>query len=187
VSIPARLTSRDTAERGIVLVISLIMLIIVTLLGTSSANLVRGNLKVVENIEARAAVRNAALGAIEEAVAYGQLLDVTTPAFTATCGGSRSKCVDATGDGTVSSASDIQVTLTTPVCVAVTPVKNSSLNVFSSTSDASCFSPGVFSLCADTLWEVTAVAVDPVTGASVTIREGIESRTTLNAVAAACP
>lgn len=185
-STPAAITSRYTNERGIVLVISLIMLIIVTLLGTSSANLVRGNLKVVENVEARAAVRNAALAAIEEAVAYGQLLDVTSPAFSATCGGSRSKCVDATGDGTVSSASDIQVTLTTPVCKAVMPVKNSSLNVFGSASDASCFTPGVFSLCADALWEVTAVAVDPITGATVTVREGIESRTTLNAITAAC-
>ena len=46
-------------QRGVVLVIALIMLAVVTLIGTVSANIVMGNLRVVQNIEARAAANAA--------------------------------------------------------------------------------------------------------------------------------
>ena len=38
-------------QRGVVMVIALIMLAVVTLIGTVSANLVMGNLRIVQNIE----------------------------------------------------------------------------------------------------------------------------------------
>ena len=47
--------------------------------------------------------------------------------------------------------------------------------------------PSADSLCADTLFEVTAVATDAVTAAKVTLAEGVAVRTTSDDVETACP
>ena len=48
-------------QHGVVLVIALIMLAVVTLIGTVSANIVMGNLRVVQNIESRAFAKSLSL------------------------------------------------------------------------------------------------------------------------------
>lgn len=50
------------------MVIALIMLAVVTLIGTVSANLVMGNLRVVQNSEARAVTKSNAISAVQEAI-----------------------------------------------------------------------------------------------------------------------
>jgi len=59
-------------QRGVVLVVALIMLLLVTLIAVVTTNSIRTNLQIVQNIEARAAVKNAVVHALEEAIAYGQ-------------------------------------------------------------------------------------------------------------------
>ena len=57
-----------SGQTGVVLVVALIMLAVVTLIGTVSANVVMGNLRVVQNIEARAATKSGAVSAMQEAI-----------------------------------------------------------------------------------------------------------------------
>ena len=63
------------SQRGVVMVIALIMLAVVTLIGTVSANLVMGNLRIVQNIEARAAAKSGALSAMQEAIMTSGFLE----------------------------------------------------------------------------------------------------------------
>ena len=170
-------------ERGVVLVIALIMLAVVTLIGTVSANLVMGNLRVVQNIEARAAAKSSALSAMQEAILTNGFLE-GEKAFVVGCLGSGyTRCFDLTGDDVTD---DMSVTLSEPECVAAIPARNATLKVWEDADDASCYQPGVYSLCADVLWEVTMTAEDSVTGARVEVRQGLTTRTSVNLIAAAC-
>ena len=60
--------------------------------------------------------------------------------------------------------------------------------LFNSEADASCYlPPAVYSMCANSVWEFEAVATDLVTGAEVTVRQGVSVLTTLNRIDTACP
>ena len=59
-------------QRGVVLLVSLIMLIVLTLIVVTSSNIVQANLKVVHNLESREMVRFAAMATIEEALSSGR-------------------------------------------------------------------------------------------------------------------
>lgn len=171
------------AQRGVVLLITLIMLTAVTLIGSVSASIVIGNAQVVQNTEARAVVKNNALSALQEAILTRGFLE-GEGAFVVGCQGSRyARCFDMNGDNV---ADNMIVTLSEPKCISAIPVRNSSLKVWSNAREASCYQPGIYSLCADALWEVTAIAEDQVTGASVEIRQGLRTRTSANLVSAAC-
>ena len=170
-------------QRGVVLVIALIMLAAVTLIGTVSANIVMGNLRVVQNIEARAAAKSGAISAMQEAIMTSGFLE-GEKAFSVGCKGSGyTRCFDMTGD---SVTDDMSVSLSEPRCVSAIPVRNSALKVWEDADDASCYQPGSYSLCADALWEVTMTASDQVTGARVSVRQGLTTRTSVNLIAAAC-
>lgn len=169
-------------QQGVVLVIALIMLAVVTLIGTVSANIVMGNLRVVQNIESRAFAKSSAISAMQEAIMTSGFLE-GQKAFVVSCDNSYTKCFDMTGD---SLSDDMSVSLSKPECVSSIPVRNASLNVWEDADDASCYQPGVYSLCADALWEVTMTANDQVTGARVTVRQGLTTRTSVNLIAAAC-
>lgn len=170
-------------ERGVVLVVALIMLILVTLMGTVSSNLVLTNLQVVQNVEARSAARGAALSALQEALTTPGFIE-GNGAFVVNCGDNTyTRCLDLDGDNLLD---DVVVSLTEPDCISASPVKNTQLDVFNNPDDASCYQPGLFSLCADALWEVTAIAEDAVTGARVEVRQGVQTRTTTALLASAC-
>ena len=169
-------------QHGVVLVIALIMLAVVTLIGTVSANIVMGNLRVVQNIESRAFAKSSAISAMQEAIMTSGFLE-GQKAFVVSCDNSYTKCFDMTGD---SLSDDMSVSLSKPECVSAIPVRNTSLNVWEDEDDASCYQPGVYSLCADALWEVTMTANDQVTGARVSVRQGLTTRTSVNLIAAAC-
>jgi hypothetical protein len=174
-------------QRGVVLVIALILLLAVTFMIVTSSNLVQTDLKIVQNMESREAVRSAAISAIEEAISTGLFTTNTLNLFEDPCDGDvNTRCYDL--NGTIDTSDDIRVTLTEPTCVIVTPIENAGLDVFNNAADASCFlPPAVYSMCANSVWEFEAVATDPLTGASVTVRQGVSILTTLNAIDTACP
>ena len=152
------------------------MLLMVTLIGSVSSNLVQTNLKVVQNIEARAAARNAARSALQEAIVYGHLLDGVP--FVTGCGSQAVKCFDLTGDGIVD---DIKVEISAAKLLTARVVKNSELKKsdsgFPTTEDEDCYdNDSAFSKCADTVWEVSAVATDNVTNAQLTVAQGLSLR-----------
>jgi hypothetical protein len=178
---PLRSTGK---QRGVVMVIALIMLLAVTLMVVTAANLVQANLKVVQNMESRELVRSAALATIEEAISSLRFTEALENIFLDPCLENNQQCYDYNGDG----VNDVKVKLSTPRCITVTPIKNSELNVYENPLDASChLAATVYSMCAASVWEFEAVATDIVTGAKVTVRQGVSVKTTLNKVETACP
>lgn len=171
-------------ERGVVLFVSLVLLIALTLIVATSSNIVQANLKVVQNLESREMVRFAAMAAIEEAISSDRFTTNPDGMFLESCEEANRKCYDFNGDG----VNDVTVEMAAPSCVIVTPIRNDELDVFNSPEEASCFlPPAVYSMCANSVWELQATARDALTGAEVSIRQGVSIRTTLNAVETACP
>jgi Tfp pilus assembly protein PilX len=171
-------------ERGFVMVIALIMLLAVTLMVVSSSNVVQANLKVVQNAESREQARLAALAAIEEAISSDRFTTSPEAMFVESCEVNNQKCYDSNGDGSV----DIRVLVQEPTCAVVTPTRNSELDVFGDRAQATCFlPPGVYSLCANSVWEFQATATDLVTGAEVSVRQGVSILTSINRIETACP
>lgn len=170
-------------QRGAVLLVALIMLLLVTLMVVSGFNLTQTNLKVVQNMESRNLAKYAANAAIEEAISSAQFLSSPGDIFSVSCAQSNRKCYDFNGDG----IDDIVVQVEAPACVIVLPIKNSELNVFDP-MDASCFIQGSQnSMCVNSVWEMRATARDVLTGAEVVVRQGIAVRATSNNIATACP
>ena len=180
---------RVTTQRGVVMVIALIMLAIVTLIGTVSANIVMGNLQVVQNVEAAAAARNSAVSAIQEAIVTPGFFQGER-AFVSGCqGDSYSRCFDMTGDGAID---DLKVTLSRPTCISSKPRLKRSPDAdkaFDGGMDGYC--SGVESNekvgnCADVVWQVEVESEDLVTGAKVRMRQGFSTRTAKSQIEFAC-
>lgn len=166
-------------QGGATLLIALIMLVLMTLLAVSSFNLGKSNLQIVGNMQTKAETSDSAKAAVEEVISKTTF--TTTPS--AALGASNSKTYDVNGDG----AADVTVTLTPAPCIKKAQiVKNSQLDL-SKATDLGC-SSGVTqnlgisgaatgdSLCADTTWEITAVATDSVSSASSTNVQGVAVR-----------
>ena len=174
----------SSRQRGVALIVSLIMLLAITLMVVSASNLVQSNLKVVQNMESRDMVRFAAYAALEEAISSGRFTANPESVFDPSCEIPNQKCYDFNGDGTY----DVTVRVAAPSCVIVKPRRNSELEVFDSPAQASCFlPPAIYSMCADSVWEFEATATDAVTGAEVVVRQGVGVLTSLNRIDTACP
>ncbi|MEP4145681.1 MAG: hypothetical protein ABJL54_00600 [Halioglobus sp.] len=174
-------------QRGVVLIVSLILLLAVTMMIVTASNLVQTDLKIVQNMESRERVRAAAIAAIEEAISSGDFRFEPDLLFGTQCDGSfRTRCYDL--NGTPDNSDDIRVVVERPSCVIVTPIENAELDVFNDPAAASCYlPPAIYSMCANSVWEFQAVATDPVTGSEISVRQGISILTTLNAVDTVCP
>lgn len=174
----------NNSQRGVALIVSLIMLVAITLIAVSAANLVQSNLKVVQNMESRDMVRWAAYAALEEAISSRRFTDSSVALFDDSCGDGSSKCYDLNGD----EVDDVTVTVAAPSCVIVEPIENAELDVFGSAADASCFlPPAIYSMCANSVWELEATATDALTGAEIVVRQGVGILTSLNRINTACP
>lgn len=175
-------------QRGVALIVSLIMLLLITLVVVSASNMVQSNLQVVQNMENRDKVRFAAYAALEEAISSGRFTESPDTIFATSCEVDNQKCYDFSGDPTNDAANAITVAVSEPTCVIVQPIKNSELDVFNSAADASCYlPPSVYSMCANSVWEFEATATDMLTGAEVVVRQGVGVLTTLNRIDTACP
>lgn len=186
-------------QHGATLIVALIILIMLTLFAVTSFNLGKGSLQTVGNTQHRNEAMAAAQQAVEEAVSTTRLFQspgaVILNGVPACNGGlANTKCVDVNGDGNP----DITVTLTpTPTCISARPLLNSELDP-SLPNDAGCSVQagqgfGVAgantgsSLCADSLWDVNAVAQDNLTGAQYSVTQGIGVRVATDDISATCP
>lgn len=188
-----RRTSRR--QRGATLLVGLIMLILVTLLAVSSFNLGKSNLQIVANMQHRTENMESAKATIEEVISKTTFATTPNAALTTGCA-TNTKCFDVNGDGT----DDITVQLTPAPCIKKSQViKNSQLDM-SKEDDSDCSTGqtqnlGVSgaatgdSLCADTVWEITAVAADAVTQARYTAVQGVAVRVAADSTTATnnCP
>jgi Tfp pilus assembly protein PilX len=181
-------------QRGVTLVTALIMLTLLMVLALTSFNLGKSNLQIVSNMQQRDEATAAAHEVIEETISNTRFFQTPTNILANPCGTANTRCVDTNGDGTA----DVTVTLTpTPKCVKAPIIKNSDLDM-SKQEDAECSmgsqqSFGVSgavdgnSACADSVWEINAVATDNQTNAQVKVTQGVAVRVARDDVTNNCP
>lgn len=168
-------------QRGVVLVVALIMLLLVTLMVVSGFNLTQTNLQVVHNLESRALAKHAAVRAIEEVITSGASSapydynadGVNDVEVAVACASIRSVVIEDTEvDGFVTEAQ----------------AKADAAAAASNASEANAWNDIVNrwrtctgGLCTQGAIEFSATAVDQVTGARMVVVQGV------TAVNAACP
>jgi Tfp pilus assembly protein PilX len=185
-------------QRGITLIVSMIMLILITMLAITSFRLGSGNLQIVGNMQQRNQAISGAQSAIEQVVSnpgFSATPANTVPAPCADALGVKSPntaCIDVNGDGTtdvsvkVGSTNSLGQWQTSPCVQQVKPVTNASLDL-SRAEDASCAigvgqtfgvsgSASGNSMCTEMLWDVEAVATDATQGAAAAVSAGVRVR-----------
>ncbi len=188
----------DTAgrQRGAVLLVGLVMLVLVTLAAVTSYNLSRSGWQAVSNMGYRSDAAAAAQQAIEAAISSTAFAEAPDAVFAGNgaCGGANSRCYDLDGDGT----DDVSVTLTpNPQCRVGRVLRTQELDL-TNPEDLGCSisasqSFGVAgttqpaSLCAQTLWNVRALAEDSATRAQAAVTQGISVRVPSGDLSTACP
>lgn len=189
-------------QRGAVLVVGLIMLLLVTMVAVAAMRMATTHVQVVGNEQFRTEAEAAAHFVLD--------LVLNNPNFTDSTGANANlppyaavlvslDSVDPRDGG-----KSVNVTMTPPECLRYRNIKQSELVVKApgqtidtvKPEDVSCFSgqsstgvtivsPGVASandnsLCVVTLWDVTATAQDAITQAQVAVTQGIELRMELS-------
>ncbi len=184
---------RIANQRGATLLIALIMLVLLTLFALSAVNTGTTNLKIVGNMQQRTEAFDAAQQAIETVISTPAFISSPTNAVPNACGAPNTICTDMNGDGTP----DYTTVLTpAPACVAVRAIKATELN-FGDPNDVGCAQQqqqtfGVSgaatgdSLCANTVWEVTAATSSATSGATATVTQGIGVRISTDDMATSC-
>jgi Tfp pilus assembly protein PilX len=141
------------AQRGATLIVGLIMLALITVMVTTAFTLSNTNLKAVGNMQ----FRNEAVAAVNKAIEQ-----VVGSPFTVSPAAELIE-TDINNDGTP----DYSVAVAAPVCMRATPAgttTKSSLSLGKSMSQVTDW---------NTVWEITATATDPASGASVRARSGV--------------
>jgi type IV pilus assembly PilX-like protein len=142
-------------QRGVALVIGMIMLVMLTLLVVSAINTSTTNLKIAGNMQSEDEARAMAQQAIEQFISsyanfYPVLVGPTTTGF------------DVNND----TNNDYSVTVARPVCKrAAQQIPPRSIDCANGAKN------GIY--CWDTLWEVAATAVDTKSGVSQSVVQGV--------------
>jgi hypothetical protein len=178
----------------VTLVTALIMLVLLTLLALTSFNLGNSTLQVVGNMQQREQSVAAANEAIEETISSTNFFNTPSAALPHPDGAPNQRLVDIDADG----RPDIKVTISPPPsCVKAQVIKNSDLRL-EDAEDAGC-SVGTAqnfgvagasdgnSDCANSVWDVSAVATDMATKASVKVTQGVAVRVAKDDIATNCP
>ena len=188
-----RIASRPAAQRGMALVVGLILLALMTVMAITGFNIGRTSLDIVGNMQSRQSVIFAANSAIQEAISTTRLFQSPGAVFLNPCAGANTRCFDVNGDDT----DDIMVSLATPTCVQSQTIPNAALKL-NDPNDAACATGAAqtfgtegtltgSSLCAGSVWEIVATATDLITEASVTVTEGASIRVSTDDVGTSCP
>jgi Tfp pilus assembly protein PilV len=187
-------------QRGVTLIIALIMLVLLTIMAISSLNIGSSSLQITGNAQQSAQVMNAAQGMLEQVISTPTFADSPTNVLdNSNCPvgmspPSNSRCVDLYGDG----KTVVNVAMTPPpACVQARAVLNTELDL--TTSDGLGCTLGESqnfgvagaatgaSLCSDAMWEMNAVATEQVSQAQAAITQGVAMRGSSDATATSCP
>ena len=182
-------------QRGMALVVGLILLALMTVMAITGFNIGRTSLDIVGNMQARQEVIAAANSTIQEAISTTRLFQTPEAIFLAPCNNEpNTRCFDTNGDGT----DDISVALDpTPTCIQAQNIPNAALDV-DDLNQAGC-ATGVgqtygiegtatgSSLCANSVWEIVAVATDLITEAEVVVTQGAAVRVSTDEIGTHCP
>lgn len=146
-------------QRGVVLLVSLIMLIVMTLLATSAIRMATVNLRTINNLQARAEAMTAAQAALD------RVMDTN---FTDNINGTQQTLSIA-----IDASKSYNVAIARPCIAQVNPIKNIDLDI-SKTEDQKCFDAlsNPWSACSQTVWQVSATVNDGWFGANIGIVQG---------------
>lgn len=163
-------------QKGVTLIVGLIMLVLITLMVTTAFTLNTANLKSVGNMQFRNESVAAANKAIEQVVGT-----FFPPGFLAAPTGT-TITFDINNDTTT----DYSVVVAAPVCIEANVVAGTSgsggCSGVRGGALAGCSSPNY-----STLWDVKASVTDPVSGSSVAVRQGVRMELTEVQRNAVCP
>ena len=171
-----------SSQRGVTLFVALVLLVMVTLLAVSSFRVSNTNLKVIASMQGKGEAVAAAQAAIEKVL--------STPAFAMEpqLVGATPIPVDLSGAG----KNEYTVTLNPiPRCLKARPTNPAELDI-TKPEDRPCFGTALVgqaqlaTSCAETIWEVTAVTKDTVTGAETLVRQGVSMRTSTTEAQSSC-
>ena len=181
-------------QHGATLLIALIILALLALLGIGAYQTSTTDVKASGNMQARTEALNAAQEAIETVISTSQFVSTPANAITQPCGSPNTFCSDYNNDG----VPEYTTRLTpTPACVAVKVIKVAELDL-SSAADLGCVigqaqmfgvaggpSAGD-SICANTLWQITAESSSATSGAKVTVTQGVGIRIGVDDMTSSC-
>jgi Tfp pilus assembly protein PilX len=157
-------------QRGAVLIVALIMLLLLTAMVMSTFTLSSTNLKSVTNTQLRNEAIAAANAAIEQ---------VMSSSFT-NSPAPESIDIDLNNDGAI----DYTVQIAAPVCVSASNVSTSALPPSSITLPASFTVAG--SSYFETIWDLDATVTDVASGASAHVHQGVRVLLTQSQYSAVC-
>jgi Tfp pilus assembly protein PilX len=171
------MSALGSPQRGVVLLVSLIMMVLLTLLALVAINMSSVNLRLTWNEQARSESIAAAQLAIEQ-VATTNFPANPQPVTVS---------VDVNRDGTA----DYAVAVAKPVCLNSVPIRTDSKQLnLNNPADVACFASGAAqntgivgtgvsgnSNCSNTQWDVNATTTDNAnSGATVNVHQGIGMR-----------
>lgn len=199
---------RRQKQRGITLILSLIMLVLLTIMALSAFHIGKGSLQVVDNAQQQEQVQNASQAMLDQVLSSPNFVsDPTNVLDNSNCptdlaAPANSRCMDLYGDGKtvvlVELSPVVNGVTKSPTCLQVKGIMNSTLNV-EDKEDLGCAKspdPNRFgvegtstdeSLCSDSLWEVNAKATERVSRAEAMVTQGVNMRVSNDAVYTACP
>ncbi len=176
VSRAAQLKSR---QRGVVLVVAMVIMTLVALLSLSALRASDSNVQVAANVQSRQEGLDSSQIALERVVSANDFFQ--NPAAVAAAA---PLSIDVNGD----QREDFAVSMRQPECLRARPVLGSELSADSARDSACTYDAnmadtgnadaGVLpnATCSNTEWQLTATAVSPTIGASVTASQGVAVR-----------
>lgn len=181
-------------QRGITLLIGLLMLIMLTLMGIAAFKFSNLNSMMAANSQHRMEATRAAEQALETVISTTAILDAVPAGWTkdaATNNYQRAFVIDVNGGG-----ANYNVTVTRTTCVSAVPIRNSTLDL-TSEQDLACVlgvaqNFGVAgaissdSLCAEVIREARAVATDALNQTRMEVVLGYGVRASTEGLTAAC-
>ena len=191
------------SQRGVTLIVGMIMLVLITLLVLASYHLSRNNLEIVGNAQQRNEALAAAQQTIEAAIDSALLTSNPTSLFPTPCPGwtDNTLCYDVNADGT----NDVVVQITpAPTCVKGQAIPLTSLSLTDPNDQAcrqqvqQCFGQegcaSTDSSCANSLWDIRAVAQNLAPngtsaasrGPVAVVNQGIAKRVKTTEIATSC-
>lgn len=156
---------RRAAERGSVLIISLIMLVVLTLLAVSAINMSTVTLRTVNSMQTRVEAMSAAQNAIEQIVNTNFVdsgnLSTFPKTYTVAAYAGRS----------------YSVAVGRPCLKQIDTIKNSSLKL-TVPEDVKCYdtTTNPYSACANTVWQLNATVNEGFFGTNISLTQGIGLR-----------
>lgn len=141
--------AQSTSQRGVSLLVTLVMLVVMTLIVVSAIRAANANLKTTANLQLRQEAVQAVQTAVENILSDRS--NFTAPA---------NKTVNVTVDG---GSTTYQVNVTAPTCLLAVPVSGYSIDFAASAPS-------------DSYWDVKATTTDASTGASATVHQGVKMR-----------